>query len=215
LAMVFCVTAASWVVGCSARPLLISQDAYVNSASHRDLAERDRGSEPLEVSIVCILPEDLEKPVNNALKLGQNITCADWYERRPTGDADAGNRFDLPRERIYVLTDRPPSDVYGQKKGPALKGSAGGGRSEVPVSGIRCAGKLFRGGAVMYVFPRFIDKGGKELGAPPVVFHPGRRHRNTLSVRIGVHSADIRDPSRHYGQYIEDTSQRPEGVSGD
>lgn len=215
-ALVFCTAAASWVVvGCATRPLLIAQGAQINNASHRDLSERDRGSEPLEVSIVCVLPEDFENAVNFALKPGQGITCRDWYEHRPTGAAD-GVRFELPRSQIYVLTDRPQSDVYGQKKGSSLKGSAAGGRSVVPVSGIRCAGKLFRGGAVMYVFPRFIDKDGRELGVAPVMFRSGRAHTKELSVEIGVHTEDIRNPSRHYGQYIQDTSQRPrDNASGD
>lgn len=195
------------ILGCPARSLMVTQDPYINNAMHRNLSESERTGDPLEVSIVCVYPEDLEKPANQALRPGQNITCKGWYDHRPEASGGA-DRFDLARNQIHLLTDAAPSQAFGQKKGPALKGAVRDGRSEVPVPGIKFERKLHSANSVIYVFPRFIDKNGEVLPVPPAVFNPPGAYSSGLSVKIGVNAADIKNPASHYGQYITITAPR-------
>ena len=196
------------ILGCPARSLTITQDAYINNAMHRNLPEGERTGDPLEVSIVCVYPEDLEKPANQALRPGQNINCKGWYDHRPEASGAVADRFDLSRNQIYLLTDGGSAQVFGQKKGPALKGAVRDGRGQVVVSGIKFERKLHGANSVIYVFPRFIDKNGEVLPTPPAVFNPPGAYTSGLSVKIGANAAEIKNPATHHGQNIEVTTSR-------
>lgn len=183
--------------GCGARALSIEQDRYVNNAMHHYRAEEKRTGEPLEVSIVCVHPKDLERDENASLKPGSGITCRTWYENRPK---PGGGGFMIPPEQIYLLTNA--TSYYGKKKGPALNGATKDGRVEIPVRGIRFRGtKLHSRNSVIYVFPKFIGQDGKVLPVKPAEFSPPGRYTSRLSVKIGV------DKNRGVqGQYIVRTT---------
>ncbi len=182
--------------GCASRTLTVTQGDYINTAMHGGRQLEDRTGEPLEVTIVCVYPEDLERDENSGLKPGSVITSKDWYDNQPARGSDSG-RFILPTDQIYVLTNA--AQVYGKKKGSALNGAVKDGRSEVKVGGIKYRGmKLHSRNSVIYVFPKFIGPDGEVLPVRAVEFNPPGAYTSQLSVRIGVDEA-----RGNHGQYIE------------
>ena len=188
----------SW--GCAARTLTIYQEDRINTAMHLHRPRADQTGDPLEVDIVCVYPDDLDKPENERLKPGSSITAKDWYDLRPTGIHD-GRHFVLPESQIFLLSNE--KTVYGRLKGPALRGAIEDGSHKRKVKGIQFKRKLHSRKSVVYVFPKFIDKNGEVLPVRPVRFCPPGAYARNLFVKIGV------DPGRpHGGQYIESTTKR-------
>lgn len=193
-------------VGCASRTLAITQGDRINNAMHIGRHPDQRTGDPLEVTIVCVHPDDLEIKGNGGLKPGSGITCKDWYDNRPEHGGEGG--FDLPADQIYLLTNE--DQVYGKKVGSALNGAINDGHSEVKIKGITFRGmKLHRKDSVIYVFPKFIGPDGHVLPVPAAEFSPPGAYASQLAVKIGV------DEGRaHNGQYIENTSQRKLHGSG-
>jgi hypothetical protein len=194
--------------GC-ARSLTITQSEYINTAVHRNREPSKRTGERLEVAIVCVYPKDLENAANAALSPDTDITCDMWYQHRPVPGQVGGGRFDLPRERIYMLTDE--KEVYGKPVGKSLRGAKQDGKEKMKIAGIdfhepgwgKVGGSLFDERAVIYVFPRFVGPDGKVLRVAPAKFHPPGAYRSDLYVEIGVE-----DPGGAANQYIKNTTER-------
>ena len=186
--------------GCAARIVTVRQEDRINTAMHIHRPLADQTGDPLEVSIVCVYPDDLQKPENERLKPDSSITAKDWYDFRPTGMPD-GQHFNLPANQVYLLTDE--KTVFGKIKGPALKGAIEGGTPEREVKGIQFKRKLHSKKSVIYVFPKFIDKNGEVLPVRPVKFGPPGAYTRQLFVKIGVDTA-----RPHSGQYIENQTKR-------
>ena len=182
--------------GCASRTVVITQADRINNAMHHYRPPDQRTGDPLEVTIACVYPDDLERDENSGLKPGSGITSKDWYDHQPVRGGDGG-RFVLPTDQIYVLTNA--AQVYGRKKGPALNGAINDGRAKVEVSGIKFRGtKLHSRNSVIYVFPKFIGPDGDVLPVRAVEFSPPGAYTSRLSVTIGV------DETRgNHGQYIE------------
>jgi hypothetical protein len=160
-----------------------------------------RTGDPLEVTIVAVHPDDLEREGNSGLKPGSGLTCRGWYENRPV-HSGGEDRFDLPPEQILLLTNA--DQVYGKKLGPALNGAINDGRADVVIKGIPFRWtKLHSRDSVIYVFPKFIGPDGDVLPVAPAVFNPPGAYTSALHVRIGVGESQ-----EHYGQYIENVSKR-------
>lgn len=186
--------------GCAARTITISQEDRINTAMHLHRAMADQTGDPLELNVVCVYPEDLEKPENELLKPDSSITAKDWYDLRPTGMPEA-RHFSLPGNQILLLTNE--KTAYGKVKGPALRGAIEDGARERKIDGIRFKKKLHSRKSVIFVFPKFIGKGGEVLPVRPVRFSPPGAYTRNLFVKIGV------DPGRpHGGQYIESVTKR-------
>lgn len=190
---------ASW--GCASRTLVITQENRVNTAVHLHRPVADRTGDPLEVTVVCVYPEDLELEANKGLRPGSGITSADWYAHRPqAGGAEAG-RFVLNSDQIYLLTNE--DRVYGASRGRALNGAEVDRTTERSISGIRFRGtKLRSRDSAIYVFPKFIGPDGKVLPVKPVMFHPPGAYGSRLTVKIGVDYARV-----PHGQYVERISR--------
>jgi len=192
-------------VGCS-RVLTIEQDPYINTAMHRGRPADRRTGQPLEMYVVCVTPEDLEKPANQKLDPTFDITSDVWYQLRATRAGEPG-RFDVPENQIFVLTDS--AHVYGKKVGSRLKGAVADGKSEVVVSGISFDGPLYNAKSVIYAFPKFVDSSGRVLRVKPAKWHPPGAFTRNLYSKIGV-----RDPGGAAEQYIENTTKRHLGKKG-
>ena len=192
--------------GCG-RTLTIRQDPYINTAAHANRPPDKRTGEPLELTIVCIYPKDLEKPANELLRPESKITSKDWYDRRPVPAGQETGRFDLPKNQVYVLTN--DSKVFGRQIGSSLRGAIMDGEKPIKKTGI-----IFDGGwaggqyhdphSVIYVFPKFIDRDGAVLPLPPAKFHPPGAYVEDLEIKIGV------DPDRplEAAQYVKVLSER-------
>ncbi len=187
--------------GCSARTLTIVQEDRINTAMHQDRPQNKQTGNPLEVSIVCVFPSDLEKPENARLQADEGITAKEWYEFRPTGAPPDGRHFNLPCNQIYMLTNE--ESPCGKVKGPALRGALEDGYSEKKMKGILFKKKLHSRKSVIYVFPKFIDKNGEVLPVLPVKYHPPGGYTAKLVVKIGVQAS-----GPHGGQYIENQAKR-------
>ncbi|MBK9118843.1 MAG: hypothetical protein IPM18_04465 [Phycisphaerales bacterium] len=190
--------------GCG-RTLKIGQDLYINTAPHANRPEATRTGEPLEVTVVVVYGEDLQKPGNELLRPGSQITSRDWYARRPQpGGESAGRTFDLPKSQIYVLTNDP--DYFGKHIGSALRGGKLDGETPIEKKNaidVR-AGALHSKDTVIYVFPRFINREGVVLPVAPATFHPPGAYEAELHVRIGVRPGQPLDQA----QFIEVLSPR-------
>lgn len=196
--------------GCTSRTIVITQDDRINTGVHIGRPVEQRTGDPLEVTVVCVYPEDLERDENAGLKPGVGITCKDWYDNRPVRSGGEGANFRLPPEQIYLRTNA--AEVYGIRKGPALNGAIEDGRAQIEIRGIKFRPtKLYSRKSVVYVFPKFI-------GPPPdyevlpvraAEFNPPGAYTSKLGVKIGVDEA--RD---NHGQYIDKTSKRGFGRSG-
>ncbi|MCH7704647.1 MAG: hypothetical protein IIB61_06015 [Planctomycetes bacterium] len=179
-------------LGC-ARVLTISQDDIINNASERD-------GEWLHVDIVCVYPEDLENPQNQALDPdGTPITAKVWAQRRPTGVPGEG-RFELPKKQVYYLSHK--KDLYGTWRGRGLSGAKLDGTETIRISGIEFdSSKWHKTGSVIYVFPMFAGRDGSVLPTQPVVFNPPGDFHRDLYVKIGTGSG-------HENQFIKITTKR-------
>lgn len=185
--------------GCG-RTLRISQDPYVNTAPHATRPEASRTGEPLEVTVVVVYGEDLQKAGNELLRPGSRITSRDWYARRPQpGGEAAGRTFDVPASQIFVLTN--DQDYYGKLIGSALRGASLDGETPIEKKGAIAvkAGALHSNNTVIYVFPKFIGRDGAVLPVEPAMFHPPGAYQSELHVRIGVRPGQPLDQA----QYIE------------
>lgn len=176
------------LVGCG-RTLTILQAEYINTASQENRLEDRRTGEPLELAIVCVYPDDLEKAANNQLRPDQKVTSEDWFKRRPTSDGSKDARFDLPADQIYVLTN--DSSVYGRHIGKALRGSKLDQTDTIHKTGIQFKGGWVGGqyhdaDSVIYVFAKFIGSNGEVLPVLPAKFNPPGAYTEDLEVRIGV-----------------------------
>jgi hypothetical protein len=195
--LVFAAAAASGSVGCAARTLTITQDDRINNAMHLHRPPAQRTGEPLEVSIVCVYPKDLERAGNEGLRHGSGITSKDWYDNRPLRAGVDGAHFSLPSDQIHLLTNE--AQAYGKKRGPALQGAIVDGTSEKKVAGIKFSWtQLHRRDSVIFVFPKFIGPDGEVLPVKPAVFNPPGAYGRNLRVKIGVEESRGR-----HGQYIE------------
>ena len=188
--------------GCAARTLNVSQGDRINNAMHHDRHPDQRTGDPLEVTIVCVHPADLEREANRGLKPGSGITCKDWYDHRPVRAGGGEGRFDLPSEQVFLLTNE--AQFYGTKLGPALNGALKDGKSEIVIKGIPFQSmKLHSRDSAIYVFPKFIGPDWNVLPVKPAEFSPPGAYASRLTVKIGVD-----DSREHYGQFIENTSLR-------
>ncbi len=188
--------------GCGNRVLTIVQHDRVNTAMHRHRPREKQTGDPLELTIVCVFPKDLEKSENDRLKPGSGLTAVDWYQHRPTGvGGQQAGRFWIPSEQIYLLTNE--KGLVGRIKGPALGGATEDGWKETKVGGIAFSKKLHNRKSVIYVFPKFIGPTGDVLPVKPVVFNPPGAYRRNLSVEIG-----LRDGGENFGQFIKHSTKR-------
>lgn len=192
--------------GCG-RTLTITQADYINTASQYGRASGAVTGEPLEVSIVCVHPADLQNELNGMLDPGQHITSDLWYRYRPQPgdklDDEGHSRFRLPANQIFVLTDE--KQVYGVRKGPYLRGAVVDKRKKVVVR-FDFGGPLHDPKSAIYVFPKFTDVNGEVIPAEPVVFNPPGDYTDKLFVEIGV------DQGReNHGQYIAQKTERKLG----
>ena len=194
--------AALGATGCASRTILITQDDHINTGVHTGRPAEQRTGDPLEVTVVCVYPEDLERDENKGLEPGTGITCKGWYDNQPVRGGGEGSYFKLPQEQIYLRTNA--TQVYGIRKGPALNGAIEDGRAQMKITGIRFRPtKLYSKKSVIYVFPKFIGPEGDVLPVRAAEFNPPGAYSSKLSVKIGVDQG--RD---NYGQYIENATKR-------
>lgn len=188
--------------GCAARTMEITIPGVLNTEMHSNRKCEDRTGERLAVDIVCVLPRDLEKPENRALRPDSHITSKIWFEKRPETGSSLGGRFDLPPNQVYHLTDK--KNAYGTIFRERLVGVKDGNQV-VKIKGIKFpkSSKLHDSDSVIYVFPKFIDADGHVLETKPVMFNsPGDYHKE-LSVELGVE-----DPCGEARQYIKNTTKK-------
>ena len=198
------------VAGCSDRVITISQHERINTAMHRHRAREMQTGDPLELTIVCVYPEDLKKSENDRLKPGSGLTAVDWYQHRPTGvGGQQAGRFWIPSSQIYLLTNE--KGLVGRVKGPALGGATEDGWTEKKFGGIAFSKALHDKNSVIYVFPKFIGPTGEVLPVRPVMFHRPGAYRRNLFIEIGV-----RDGGENLGQFIiHSTKRRLHGAEKD
>jgi hypothetical protein len=192
------------VTGCG-RTLTIHQDPFLNTAPHASRPADKRTGEPLELDVVVLNGNDLAKPENELLRPGSRITAKDWFERRPQrGVEKTGNRFDVPADQVYVLTN--DTHAFGRQIGTALRGAAlDGDRPIVKSNSIALRwGAVHDEHSVIYVFPMFTNKEGAVLPVAPAMFHPPGAYSDNLEIRVGV------EPNRplEEAQYIRVVSPR-------
>lgn len=189
------------LTGCG-RTLTIRQGPHINTASQAGRPADKRTGEPLELTIVCVYPQDVQKPANDLLRPGSRITARDWYERRPTGAGEDAGKFVLPADQVLVLTN--DSGVYGKKIGQALRGGALDGEAPVKKSINFRWGDLHDDRAIIYVFPKFIGRDGGVLPAAPATFHPPGAYTSDLQIEVGVEE----NQPPETGQYVRVLSPR-------
>jgi len=189
-------------LGCQ-RVLTIHQDDRVNNAMYmyRENPEEWEG-DPLHVDIVCVTASDLKDDRNARLAPDSTITCKEWYERRPMGNDENANTFQLPSKHIFMLSD--DDAMPGKTLRSSLRGALDDGKKPVKVS-FPFPGNIHDRRSVIFVFPKFTDRNGV-LPVPPVRFDPPGAFKAGLEVKIGV----LDDPKskRHMGQYIKRLSER-------
>ncbi len=192
LAYSACLTA--FASGCSSNALTIVQGEYLNTAVHMNRPVDQRTGDPLEVTFVCLYPEDLEKEANSGLRPGSGITCKGWYDNRPSHSGGGG--FQVPADQVFLLTN--DSQPYGTRVGRRLQGANRDGKSKLVVKGVNFGSRgFFKKSPVMYVFPKFIGPQGQVLPVSPIIYE-SPRWRGGFRFKIGVDSN-----REHYGQFIE------------
>ena len=170
--------------GCS-RSLTIYQAPYINTAAQANRPPEKRTGEPLELAIVCVYPQDLEKAENELLRPGSRVTCRDWYERRPQLGVETQTGFSLPQEQIYTMT--VADDVYGRKIGSVLRGAKLDGDRPITKDKLEFKwGDLGNRDAAIYVFPKFIARDGSVLPVAPAMFNPPGKYKSKMAIEIGV-----------------------------
>lgn len=192
LGVLIAVSAAS--SGCSTRAVSITQANLINNANIRD-------GEPLEVTVVCVHPDDLENPDNQLLQSGSTINSKVWYQRRPSlsGSGSGITPFQLIPDRIFVFTDDQQSEVYGTKLGAALRGADHDGRSLITRK-ISSRDGFWRSGSVIYVFAAFSGPEGV-LPVAPATF--AGHQKATIDVEIGLIESQLTNRNANYGQFIK------------
>jgi hypothetical protein len=183
--------------GC-ARVLTITQDRLINTAG-------TGRTEPLELNIVCVAPNDLKLETNKRLAPDSGITSDVWFKDRPIhgdtaemGEGSRGSRFWLPSSQVACLTF--DKSAYGTRIGDSLRGTAIDGAAPLRKS-FRFPGFFqvsFDPQAVIYIFGKFTGPRGELLAVPPAKFHPPGAYTRDLKVHVGV-----REGGPNYGQYIE------------
>ena len=191
------------LAGC-ARSLTIRQDPYINTAAQANRPADKRTGEPLEIDVVVVYPADLKKAGNELLRPDSKITCKDWFDRRPqTGVPPGANRFELPRDQVYVLTN--DDSAFGRHIGSALRGAVLDGDKPINKGDIALAwGMVHDKQTVIYVFPKFIGRDGVLPVAPAKFEPPPAAYESGLEVKLGVYPNRPLDEA----QYIEVTSPR-------
>ncbi len=198
-----CLLVMAMQAGCAARTISIYQDPYINTAAQANRAPADRTGEPLELAIVCVYPDDLKNPQNELLRPTSSITSRDWFERRPQLGMENQSAFDLPKDRVYVMTIA--DDVYGRKIGSALRGAKLDGEAPIQKKAIEFDSfKLRDSDSVIYVFGKFLDSAGNYLPVPPAKYNPPGAYIHKLSVKIGVDA----DRPLEEAQYIRVLNDR-------
>lgn len=185
--------------GCSStRTLRVTQEEYVNTGMSWRLPPENRTGDPLEVSVVWVLPEDLENPVNRDLRPESGITTKIWYERRPELGAQPGSgKFEIPAGQIFVLADQ--EGIYGTRLGCRLHGAHQKQKHTETLTYQFKVPSVF-GDPIVYVFPKFVGEGGELLPVPPAVYTPPESRNNMFAVQIGVDAGRQNEPTA--GQYI-------------
>lgn len=170
--------------GCG-RALTIHQDRFVNTGAQGNRPPEKRTGEPLELTIVCVYPPDVEKPGNELLKPDSKITVKDWYDRRPTTSAAEPGKFNLSQNQIFLLTN--DTTYFGRKIGNAIRGAALDGDAPIKKGPFEYKwGDLHDQRGTIYVFPKFIGKDGGVLPLPPARLHPPGAYPQDTEVKIGV-----------------------------
>lgn len=204
--------AAALTLGCERR-LTIRQDDYINNAMHRNRPPARRTGEPLELTVVCVLPADLKDAANADLKPGSPINSRTWYARRPGAQLapipglPAAPPFNIPASQIFTLDENNPEPSLRPLHGKVIEG----GDRELLVTDKIITIKIPWGdlvfndrNCVVYVFGRFADENGDILPVPPAVFERPGQYKSELFVKVGS-NGKWDSPDR--GQYIENITK--------
>jgi hypothetical protein len=199
-------------LGCERR-LTIRQDGYINNAMQPNRPPARRTGEPLELTVVCVLPRDLkdDNTANADLKPGANINSRIWYARRPgaqlapkPGEAVAPP-FNIAATQIFVLDENNADATLRPLHGKTIEGHD----RELKVTDKMLkfeipALDLFSKNCIVYVFGKFADENGDILPVPPAVFTPPGDYKSELFIKVGS-SGDWNSPTR--GQYIKNITK--------
>jgi hypothetical protein len=194
--------------------LTIRQGDQVNNAMHRKRPKAARTGEPLELTLVLVLPKARETPANEALRPPSEgeavtITCKDWYERRPGGPS--ATPFAIPPGHIFVLTDQSaPADGHGIKVngGALLHGSKFDddltvilGEDYIMIGGQKTQTErwdkpwdfslspLGSKECCLYAFGRFTNEAGDVLPVKAAMRRPKDMKGKSTVIRVGVDAA--------------------------
>jgi len=204
--------AAALGLGCERR-LTIRQDAYINNAMQPNRPPARRTGEPLELTVVCVLPADLkdEKGPNADLKPGSAINSRMWYARRPGAQIapKPGEPvlapFNIPGAQIFVLDENNSDASLRPLHGKTIEGQDRALtvtdkmlKFQIP------ALDLFSKNCVVYVFGKFADESGEILPVPPAVFSPPGDYKSELFIKVGS-TGKLDSPDR--GQYIKNITK--------
>jgi len=203
-------------LGCERR-LTIRQDGYINNAMQPNRPLARRTGEPLELTVVCVLPHDLkdEHGPNADLKPGSNINSRMWYARRPGAQLapKPGEPvlapFTIPAEQIFVLDENNADASLRPLHGKIIEGQDRALtvtdkllKFQIPM------GALFSKDCVVYVFGKFADENGDILPVPPAMFTPPGDYTSELFIKVGS-TGKLDGPDR--GQYIKNITKRGSG----
>lgn len=198
-------------LGCERR-MTIRQDNYINNAMQPNRPPARRTGEPLELTVVCVLPADLKDPANADLKPGSPIDSRMWYGRRPGGAVaprpgePVAAPFKIPAGQIFVLDENNPDASLRPLHGKAIEGSDR--QLKVDTDKILKfsvpAGALFSKDCAIYVFGKFADENGDILPVAPAVFSPPGDYTSELFIKVGT-TGKWDSPDR--GQYIKNITK--------
>ena len=169
--------------GCGSRTLLITKDPFINTANPLDYHKppTERQGESLEVTIVCVTPDDLAKggAYQKLAPATFSMTAKEFY----TTEFDTVVRTKVP--------------IVGAKKD---------GKETVKKTFDFPSKKLFSKDSVIYVFAKFKGPQQEVLPVPPVVFHSPGDYSSTLRVHVGARE-NVQEGDTH-GQFLEMVSKR-------
>jgi hypothetical protein len=199
-------------LGCERR-LTIRQDGYINNAMQPNRPPARRTGEPLELTVVCVLPADLrdDNGPNADLKPGSPVNSRMWYARRPgaqlapkPGEPVAAP-FNIPATQIFILDENNTDASLRPLHGKTIEGQD----RELKVTDKMLkfsipALDLFSKNCIVYVFGRFADENGDILPVPPAVFAPPGDYKSELYIRVGS-TGKLDGPTK--GQYIKNITK--------
>jgi hypothetical protein len=210
-------------LGCERR-LTIRQDGYINNAMHHARPEARRTGEPLELTVVLVLPDDTKKPENEVLRPDNPVivTAKDWYDRRPGSPAQ--RPLSIPEDQIFLFTDSP--NPHGLVVGSALHGHAfqddftltlnivAGSDNfvqldagpKIPLKQVTRfldlkGNPLDSKDCALYIFGRFADESGDMLPVKAVMIRPKEMKENG-EIRVGV-DKELYKSNPGQAQYIK------------